>query len=208
MSLKIKNILNPEKFCINAIPLKHIMCELLKQLKHDSVIYNTSSYEEMECFSYRFIQMLSTYKDIGNINNALQLLKQYWGITSTNDIKELFETYSAKMSKHGYLSSIIKKPSKKSAHSSNCIYTFKPIKHRASVKDASRAIVCRGMKGNYGYRIYQINGPVVSAGNKECMLNAVKMQFHYDTGCPYYEVRPCLWTTWINLPESKQIGTK
>lgn len=66
--------------------------------------------------------------------------------------------------------------------------------------DITRTLVVRSKYGNYPVLFYDWNGPVCDCP----ALWAIKMDYHYQTGCSYYETRPILYSTWMELPKELQ----
>ncbi len=69
--------------------------------------------------------------------------------------------------------------------------------------DTTRTLVVRSKYGNYPVLFYDWNGPICDCP----ALWAIKMDYHYQTGCNYYEVRPILYSTWMELPKELQNAT-
>lgn len=69
--------------------------------------------------------------------------------------------------------------------------------------DTTRTLVVRSKYGNYPVLFYDWNGPICDCP----ALWAIKMDYHYQTGCNYYEARPILYSTWMELPKELQNAT-
>lgn len=66
--------------------------------------------------------------------------------------------------------------------------------------DTTRTLVVRSKYGNYPVLFYDWNGPV-----RDCpAMWAIKLDYHYQTGCKYFETRPILYSTWMELPTELQ----
>lgn len=84
---------------------------------------------------------------------------------------------------------------------------FKYVKGRRSHigADMTRTVAVRSKYGNTPVMFYEIHGALSTAACSE--INAIKMSYKYDTGCNYYEARPILLSTWLELPEWNQQST-
>ncbi|WQJ53682.1 MAG: hypothetical protein [Wendovervirus sonii] len=68
--------------------------------------------------------------------------------------------------------------------------------------DIERTIAMRSQFGGYQVLFYPFNGTLGKATAHQ--LNQLKLDYHYTTGCPYYQARPILLSTWQNLDEEHQ----
>ena len=84
---------------------------------------------------------------------------------------------------------------------------FKYVKGRKSHigADMTRTVAVRSKYGNTPVMFYEIHGALSTVACSE--INAIKMSYKYDTGCNYYEARPILLSTWLELPEWNQQST-
>lgn len=69
--------------------------------------------------------------------------------------------------------------------------------------DEARTIVVRSKFGDCPPMFYEYFGPVCTGQQ----INNIKTDYHYATGCKYYDARPILLSTWQNLPEDRKNGT-
>ena len=81
---------------------------------------------------------------------------------------------------------------------------YKSFGHRSSIgMDDTRTLVVRSKYGNYPVMFYDFIGAV-----RNCQeLTNIKLDYHYATGCKYYDVRPILKMNWDALPEYKKNAT-
>lgn len=69
--------------------------------------------------------------------------------------------------------------------------------------DTTRTLVVRSKYGTTQPLFYDWNGPL-----RDCPeLWAIRLDYHYRTGCKYFETRPILYSTWMDLPKERQIAT-
>lgn len=69
--------------------------------------------------------------------------------------------------------------------------------------DETRTLAVRSKFGGYDVKFYEFNGAI-----RDCkQLNDIKLDYHYSTGCKYYEVRPILLSTWLTLSPEQQYAT-
>ena len=84
------------------------------------------------------------------------------------------------------------------------IKKYNVVSHNSYIDmDTTRTLVVRSKYGNYPVLFYDWNWPICDCP----ALWAIKMDYHYQTGCNYYEVRPILYSTWIELPKELQNAT-
>jgi len=69
----------------------------------------------------------------------------------------------------------------------------------------SRLMVVRSKYGTSEVKFYTINGGSIHQNDPR--INSIKAAYHYETGCQYFEARPILYSTWINLPVERQNAT-
>ncbi len=75
--------------------------------------------------------------------------------------------------------------------------------NESRLADIERCIVVRTKYGTHDPLMYTIKGTL----NTE-IADSVKAMYAYESGCNYYEARPILYTTWINLPEEYQMASR
>ena len=84
------------------------------------------------------------------------------------------------------------------------IKKYNVVSHNSYIDiDTTRTLVVRSKYGNHPVLFYDWNGPICDCP----ALWAIKMDYHYQTGCNYYEVRPILYSTWMELPKELQNAT-
>ena len=71
--------------------------------------------------------------------------------------------------------------------------------------DKTRLMVVRSKYGTSEVKFYTIQGGSINQNDPR--INAIKAAYHYETGCRYFEARPILYSTWINLPVERQNAT-
>lgn len=69
--------------------------------------------------------------------------------------------------------------------------------------DTERTVVVRSKYGNFPLRFYNFVGPLEDGPQ----LRAIQYDYHISTGCPYFERRPILLSTWLELPEERKYAT-
>lgn len=69
----------------------------------------------------------------------------------------------------------------------------------------TRLMVVRSKYGTSEVKFYTVNGGSIK--NNDPRINSIKAAYHYETGCRYFEARPILYSTWINLPVERQNAT-
>lgn len=69
----------------------------------------------------------------------------------------------------------------------------------------SRTIVVRSQFGDYDLLVYTINGGSIKSNDPR--INHIKSLYQYETGCPYFQARPVLYSTWINMDDNQKYAT-
>lgn len=128
--------------------------------------------------------------------NTMVAFKKYGVYGGLDLIVAMFER-KKQLNEQGYDMSKIKDPME-------LIKKYNVVGHRNYIDmDTTRTLVVRSKYGNYPVLYYDWNGPV-----HDCpALWAIKMDYHYQTGCSYFETRPILYSTWMELPKELQNAT-
>lgn len=131
-----------------------------------------------------------TYSAIGTA------LKKY-GIQSGAQLLEFMNSHREELAANGYDMNKIKDPLAykkyyKSMGKTNYIDM-----------DIKRTLAVRSKYGMYPVMFYEYEGALVTGQQ----INNIKIDYHYATGCKYYDVRPILLDTWLTLPEDKKVAT-
>lgn len=133
------------------------------------------------------------YTTYGNIMSAFRK----YGIT--NGIELITEMFDKKdeLEKQGYAMDKIKDPKE-------LIKKYNIVSHRSYIDmDTTRTLVIRSKYGTTEPLFYDWNGPLQNCPQ----LWAIKLDYHYKTGCKYFETRPILYSTWMELPKERQMAT-
>lgn len=127
-----------------------------------------------------YANILAAFKKYG-VNNGVEL------IVAMFDRKEQLE-------EQGYDMSKIKDPLE-------LIKKYNVVGRRSYIDmDTTRTLVVRSKYGNYPVLFYDWNGPICDCP----AMWAIKLDYHYQTGCKYFETRPILYSTWMELPKELQ----
>jgi hypothetical protein len=124
--------------------------------------------------------IMAAFKKYG-VNNGVEL------IVAMFDRKEQLEEQGYDMSKIKDPMELIKKYNVVGRHSYIDM-------------DTTRTLVVRSKYGNYPVLFYDWNGPICDCP----AMWAIKLEYHYQTGCKYFETRPILYSTWMELPKELQ----
>lgn len=124
--------------------------------------------------------IMAAFKKYG-VNNGVEL------IVAMFDRKEQLEEQGYDMSKIKDPMELIKKYNVVGRHSYIDM-------------DTTRTLVVRSKYGNYPVLFYDWNGPICDCP----AMWAIKLDYHYQTGCKYFETRPILYSTWMELPKELQ----
>jgi len=133
------------------------------------------------------------YTTYGNIMTAF---RKYGVNNGVELIVAMFEKKD-ELEKQGYDMSKIKDPME-------LIKKYNIVSHRSYIDmDTTRTLVIRSKYGTTEPLFYDWNGPL-----RDCpQLWAIRLDYHYKTGCKYYETRPILYSTWMELPPERQIAS-
>ena len=128
--------------------------------------------------------------------NIVTAFKKY-GVFSGEDLLIFMYDKRDELSKQGYDMSKVKDPKE--------IIRKYNIQGRTSYigMDTTRTLVVRSKYGNYPVRFYDYVGAVMDSPQ----LRAIQLDYHYSTGCPFFERRAILLSTWLTLPEERKYAT-
>lgn len=72
-------------------------------------------------------------------------------------------------------------------------------------KDNERVIIVRSQFGDYDVLAWTINNSSIKSNDPR--ISHIKALYHYVTGCHYFQARPVLYTTWVNMDDNKKYAT-
>ncbi len=161
----------------------------LNNKKHTSALYT------------QILNYCATHYSAGKFGTALDVkrsMSEVLHIESATMLGEILNKNVKKLKKANFSYTYIRLKKEKK---------FKYVKgHRSHIgADMTRTVAVRSKYGNTPVMFYEIHGALSTVANSE--LNAIKMSYKYDTGCNYYEVRPILLSTQLELPEWNQQST-
>lgn len=129
-------------------------------------------------------------------SSIIQAFRKY-GVYSGDDLLVAMYEKRDELSKQGYDMSKIKDPKE-------IIKKYNVVGRTSYIDmDTTRTLVVRSKYGNYPVRFYDYNGPVMDSPQ----LRAIQLDYHYSTGCPFFERRAILLSTWLELPEERKYAT-
>jgi len=125
-----------------------------------------------------------------------------FGINNGIELVNVLITNKSEFDKHTYplLASGIKKLKNLRSNGENR-KKFKSYTHYDGL-DPERTLAVRSQHGEYDVLFYKFTGMI--GKDSAHQLNLLKMQYHFDSGCPYYQVRPILLSTWQQLDKEHQ----
>ena len=129
-------------------------------------------------------------------NNIINAFHKYGVYSGVDLIITMFEKKD-ELEKLGYDMNKIKDPME-------LIKKYNVVSHHSYIDmDTTRTLVVRSKYGTTPPLFYDWNGPL-----RDCPeLWAIRLRYHYDTGCKYYDTRPILYSTWFELPKERQMAT-
>lgn len=72
-------------------------------------------------------------------------------------------------------------------------------------KDNERVIIVRSQFGDYDVLAWTISNGSIKSNDPR--INHIKALYQYVTGCHYFQARPVLYTTWVNMDDNKKYAT-
>jgi len=164
-------------------------------------VYTISSAQSMRTFMAEFTSFLKDSPNYGKFNE-MSLIKETlasMGINSAADFVELFKAIKASSDKSYSLAKIKfgkeKKEKKHIFHSHDSVIGL----------NTQRTIAIRSKYGKTPVKFYELKGAMSATTNKE--VNNLKLEYSWETGCDYYEARPILYSSWIDLDPAHQVAT-
>jgi hypothetical protein len=135
------------------------------------------------------------------LSSAKYSLSKYLNINNSNDLTNLLAGNGKLLKQSGYACDFLIGIKCKGLKETK--RNFKLYKRASSVKDVTRSLVVRSQFGNYPPVFFQLQG----ATSEVHKISALKMAYREQTGCPFFQARPILMTTWVNLSEEQQHAT-
>jgi len=71
--------------------------------------------------------------------------------------------------------------------------------------DNSRLMVVRSQFGEYDLKVYPLKGGAIK--DNDTRINHIKALYRYETSCPYFQARPVLYTTWVDMDDDLKYRT-
>lgn len=210
MNFTLRSIINPDTGSKVQMLMAQALKTLLQDIHCEKVKYRANDLSDMRLFGFRLIQKVrKLHPGFCTMEKALEILTKAWHIETSLELAELFITYRNELTKAGYkMGPITGATNRGSSGKMNKREANKRIRRlnmETAVKAMKRAVVCRSQFGDYDIRFYEISESLTT--KKGAMLNMIKGEYVADTGCPYYQVRPILMSSWLKLPEYEQYCT-
>jgi len=125
-----------------------------------------------------------------------------YGIKTPSDLVDALVSAKPEMKMNKYLQLLYSRSKKIRRGNDN--------KNKSAIKkytsdnglDAQRTVAIRSQFGGFPVLFYPFNGAI--GKDTAHQLNMLKLDYHYTTGCPYYQARPILLSSWQNLDEARQ----
>ena len=141
-----------------------------------------------------------------SLSEVRYMLERHLGISGSNTLAEALVGNEKKLKAAGYPTALFigckgRKGHSKKGQKQNGVKAYTDAK---CCKDITRSIAIRGAFGNFPVMFFEISGRMDGCSKE---IIAAKMEYHYQTGCPYFQARPCLLASWLTMPEWRQSGT-
>lgn len=125
-------------------------------------------------------------------------------ITSGKDLVNVIIDNKEMLSKIGYKIDKLKVPSKSPKTRKKNLDEYKSFGRNSYIgMETTRTLAVRSKLGGHEVKFYEYSGALKS----DEQLTNIKMDYHYSTGCKYYDVRPILLSTWLTLSPERQVAT-
>jgi hypothetical protein len=132
---------------------------------------------------------------------AKDAMERYLEIKNSHDLTKLLAGNGKLLNKCGYATGFL--TGVKTKETKEHIKHIKIYKRASSIKDVTRALVIRSQFGNFEPRYFQLTGSTSDVHK----ISSLKMAYKEETGCPFFQARPILMSTWINLPDDQKQAT-
>lgn len=183
----------------NSVYMAEGIKNLLTKIACSKKKYNLTTKMDKKCFYNEVFKVMTKYFT-GNIMN--KNLKEY-GIGSEDSLANAFidnKEFLINECKLNLSGLIIESNFEKKAKAYIKVYGNGVVSptdvHESKLAELERCVVVRTKYGTNDPLMYTIKGPLTTE-----VANSVKAIYSYESGCNYYEARPILYTTWVNLPD-------
>lgn len=183
----------------NTIYMSEGIKNLLTKIACGKKKYNLTTKMDKKCFYNEVFNVMIKYFTMDIVNKNL---KEY-GIGSEDSLANAFidnKEFLINVCKLNLSGLIIESKFEKKAKEYIKVYGngVDPLTdiHESKLAELERCVVVRTKYGTHDPLMYTIKGSLTTE-----VANAVKAMYSYESGCNYYEARPILFTTWINLPD-------
>lgn len=193
--MKTNSILSP--VTLKAVILHDHLKDFLHDTKKD---YSINKSKVFACFVTDFINYVIKKNRLGKFPNTATVKEAFnvFGLATVDDWILFFQNNKKELSKQKFNLNCFHMKTKKSIIKTK----FYTEEDWLAAQKGERAVVLRSQYGGYQVMISSISlfGPMSSLSNP--IVNKIKMDYHRLTGCPYYQVRPILFSTWNALSEN------
>lgn len=168
-----------------------------------SKAFNSNSKKSAETFYSLVINKVVNNMHTSNVyKSILQVQSGFakYGIKNSTDLVNAIVEAKDNLKKSGY-AGVAKVKSIKEYKK------FKSVGKKSHVGlDPVRTVAVRSQYGQFPVLFYEnFSGTMDSRNNKQ--LTQIKLDYHYATGCKYYEARPILLSSWLDLDDERKICT-
>lgn len=177
----------------------------LGQNKRKYIISNRAQMADLYAGICLYVQY-QCYKFFPSLQATKTAIGKYLHIFCPADLAEVIASNEAQLRKAGYRTDIFIGCKRKRGRSKKeqCHTKVRAYTSATSCKDTSRSIAIRSQFGNFQVLFFEINGNM-DACSKE-IIDA-KMEYHFQTGCPYFQIRPVLLSKWLTFPQWRREST-
>lgn len=176
----------------------------LDQNKRKYTISNSAQMADLYAGICMYVKQ-RCYKRFPTLQEAKNAIGKYLHIYGPSDLAEVLAGNDTQLKKAGYSTDIFVGCKGKRGRGKKAGKTkMKGYTSARCCKDASRSIAIRGRYGNYPVMFFEITGRMDGCSKE--IIDA-KMEYHFQTGCPYFQASPVLLSTWLTFPKWRQDGT-
>ena len=145
------------------------------------------------------------YHRYGTIDGVRYALEKSLGISDYTSLVEILAGNESALKAAKYPTNLFVGCSSKRSRKSKAVHNGIKVTGYTDAKqckDVKRSIAIRSKFGNFPVMFFEISG-IMDGSSAEVV--AAKMEYHYQTGCPYYETRPMLLSNWMETDSYKHL---
>jgi len=187
-------------FSVKSLQRSPILEGIKKVLDARKSALRIGNEKDARVFFCNVMEYIMSHESFGKYTNYQKLREGFarYGIVDGLTLMLEMDEKRELLVEHGYKMEWIKNPEDLLKR-----YNIVRVGNHTIDADETRTIVVRSKYGNYPVLQYRYYGPVCDCPQ----MTAIKIDYHYQTGCKFFETRPILYSTWMGLPPEQQNAT-